>query len=85
MTRRNEKRDTNASANAPTFEAELARLEAIVEALQDDGVELDAALALFEEGVQRLRAMTGRLAGAEARVKQLTETEDGFGLDEFDA
>jgi exodeoxyribonuclease VII small subunit len=83
VTRRNEKRDT--SASEPTFESELARLEAIVDALQDDGVELDAALALFEEGVQRLRALTGRLATAEARVKQLTETEDGFDLGDFDA
>ena len=72
-------------AGEGTFESELARLEAIVEALQDDGVELDAALRLFEEGVRRLRAMTGRLAGAEAKVKLLTEDEEGFGLADFDA
>jgi exodeoxyribonuclease VII small subunit len=70
---------------ASTFEAELARLEAIVEQLQDDGVELDAALALFEEGVRRLRDVTGRLAEVEARVKLLTETDDGFELDDLDA
>lgn len=70
---------------APTFEKDLERLEAIVEQLQDDDVDLDAALKLFEEGVQRLRAVTGRLAAAEARVKLLTDTEDGFGLADFDA
>lgn len=63
----------------------MARLEAIVEELQDDGVELDAALALFEEGVRRLRDVTARLADVESRVKLLTETDDGFELDDFDA
>ena len=68
-----------------SFEAEIERLETIVEQLQDDGVELDAALALFEEGVRRLRDVTSRLTEAESRVKLLTEMDDGFVLDDFDA
>ena len=68
-----------------SFESELARLEAIVEELQDDSVQLDAALALFEEGVRRMRAVTARLADVESRVKLLTETDDGFELDDLDA
>jgi exodeoxyribonuclease VII small subunit len=79
------RRKQSGGANEGTFESELARLEAIVEELQDDGVELDAALRLFEEGVRRLRAVTGRLASAEAKIKLLTEDEDGFGLTDFDA
>ena len=82
MTKRTDARD---ESGEPTFEVEMARLEQIVEQLQDEGVELDAALQLFEEGVRRLRGMTGRLASAEARVKLLSETEDGFGLADFDA
>lgn len=79
------RRKQSGSAGEGTFESELARLEAIVEELQDDGVELDAALRLFEEGVRRLRAVTGRLATAEAKIKLLTEDEEGFGLTDFDA
>ena len=80
-----QRRKQSSGASEPTFESELARLEAIVEELQDDGVELDAALRLFEEGVRRLRAMTGRLASAEAKIKLLTEDDGGFGLSDFDA
>jgi exodeoxyribonuclease VII small subunit len=70
--------------NAETFESELARLEAIVEELQDEEVELDVALQLFEEGVRRLRGVTSRLSSAEGKVKLLMEDEDGFGLADFD-
>ena len=79
------RRKQGSGAAEGTFESELARLEAIVEELQDDRVELDVALRLFEEGVRRLRAVSNRLASAEAKVKLLTEDEDGFGLADFDA
>jgi exodeoxyribonuclease VII small subunit len=79
------RRKQSGGAGEGTFESELARLEAIVEELQDEGVELDAALRLFEEGVRRLRAVTGRLASAEGKIKLLTEDGEGFGLDDFDA
>jgi exodeoxyribonuclease VII small subunit len=79
-----QRRKQGSGAGEPTFESELARLEAIVEELQDDGVELDVALRLFEEGVRRLRLMTGRLASAEAKIKLLTEDDEGFGLSDFD-
>ena len=60
-----------------TFEAGLARLEEIVEELDSEGLDLERALRLFEEGVQRLRAATTELARAEAQVKQLVENSDG--------
>ena len=41
---------------------DLSRLEEIVRKLEAEDVELDAALALFEEGVARLRAARERLA-----------------------
>jgi len=67
-----------------TFEARLARLEAIVAELEGDGVELARALALFEEGVECLRAASSELATAEARVRGLVERTDGsFDLPEF--
>ena len=48
---------------------ELARLEEIVRRLESDDLELDAALALFEEGVSRLRAARERLLAAELQVQ----------------
>lgn len=54
-----------------TFAAELARLEEIVRDLEADELDLDRALALFEEGVERLRRARSLLARAEAKVKEL--------------
>ncbi len=67
-----------------TFEQNLARLEEIAAELEDDHVQLDRALHLFEEGVQRLRDAAAELARAEARVKQLVQRPDGtFELSDF--
>jgi exodeoxyribonuclease VII small subunit len=56
---------------------ELARLEEIVRRLEADDVELDAALALFEEGVARLRAARDRLAAAELKVQTVLDEAGG--------
>jgi exodeoxyribonuclease VII small subunit len=67
-----------------TFEESLARLEEIVAELDGDELDLDRALALFEEGVERLRAASDELARADAQVKLLVERADGtFDLPEF--
>ena len=68
-----------------SVELQLRRLEAIVSQLGGDGIELDTALKLFEEGVSRLRAVTTRLSEAELKVKTLVESSDGgFILADFD-
>jgi len=56
---------------------ELARLEEIVRRLESDDVELDAALAVFEEGVSRLRAARERLLAAELQVQAVLEETGG--------
>jgi exodeoxyribonuclease VII small subunit len=60
-----------------TIAEELTRLEEIVRKLEADDVELDAALALFEEGVARLRAARERLAAADLKVQTVLEEADG--------
>ena len=60
-----------------TFEQRMARLEAIAGQLEGQGLELDRALALFEEGIETLRAAAQELATAEARVQRLVERADG--------
>ena len=68
-----------------TLEQRLERLEAIVAELENEQIDLAAALALFEEGVTCLREAAGSLADAETRVKRLTELADGaFVVDDFD-
>jgi exodeoxyribonuclease VII small subunit len=60
-----------------TFEQDVERLEQIAAELDSDGVTLDRALALFEEGVERLRRASAELTRAEARVTKLVEQADG--------
>jgi exodeoxyribonuclease VII small subunit len=60
-----------------TFEERLVRLEEIAVALEGDGVDLARALALFEEGVETLRAASKELSRAEAKVQKLIERADG--------
>jgi exodeoxyribonuclease VII small subunit len=61
----------------PPLGDELARLEEIVRKLEAEDVELDAALALFEEGVARLRAARERLVAAELKVQAVLAEADG--------
>ena len=76
--------ERRAHADEQSVERQLERLESIVEELASDGIELDAALELFEEGIARLRAVTARLASAESRVKLLAEEDDGtFSLEDL--
>ncbi len=59
-----------------TFEERLARLEQIAAELEGD-VELARALALFEEGIEVLRAASDELTQVEARLQHLVERADG--------
>jgi exodeoxyribonuclease VII small subunit len=60
-----------------SFEKRLRRLEEIVSELESEQIELERALALFEEGVTCLRAATEELGKVEARVQRLVERADG--------
>lgn len=60
-----------------SFEQRLRRLEEIVGELESEQIELERALALFEEGVACLRAATEELGKVEARVQRLVERADG--------
>lgn len=59
------------------FEERLARLEQIAATLENSDLDLARALALFEEGVEQLRAAADELAKAETRVQMLVEKMDG--------
>ena len=60
-----------------SFEQRLKRLEQIVGELESEQIDLERALALFEEGVTCLRAATEELGKVETRVQRLVERADG--------
>jgi len=57
--------------DTPSLEARLRRLEEIVSRLESEDLELDRALALFEEGVGHVKEAESALAKAELRVEEL--------------
>ena len=60
-----------------SFEQDLERLEQIAAALDRADLTLDESLALFEEGIKRLRTASDALTKAEGRVTTLVEKADG--------
>lgn len=60
-----------------SFEQRLKRLEEIVGELESEQIDLERALALFEEGVSCLRAATEELGKVETKVQRLVERADG--------
>jgi exodeoxyribonuclease VII small subunit len=57
------------------FAKELERLDAIVRKLEAEDLDLDEALKLFEEGIERLRAAREQLTQAEVKVKKALKGE----------
>ncbi len=55
----------------PTFEEELAQLEAIVESLEGGDVPLAELVERYEAGMRHLKNCQEKLASAELRIEQL--------------
>ena len=64
--------------DAPSVEAALERLEALVERLEQGDLELEAALAAFEEGVALARRCAAQLGDAERRIEVLMREGGGW-------
>jgi exodeoxyribonuclease VII small subunit len=61
----------------PGFENALTRLEEIVARMESGEADLDAMIALFEEGQGLVKVCTARLNEVERRIEKITE--DGAG------
>ena len=61
-----------------SLESRLRRLEEIVGQLETEELELDRALAIFEEGVVHVREAEKALSAAELRVEELLGDRDGL-------
>lgn len=59
------------------FETALRELEGIVARLDREGVGLDEAIALFEQGIERLGEARGWLETASGRVEELIASSTG--------
>ena len=60
-----------------SYEKRVGRLQEIVSDLESDGLPLDDALKLFEEGIEILRVASEELTNAEGRVQLLIERAEG--------
>lgn len=68
-----------------SFEEAYKRLESIVETLEKGELTLEESLKKFEEGMALVKMCSMKLNNAEARLKELVETEDGeFQLKNFE-
>jgi len=68
-----------------SFEEGYKQLESIVEALEKGELTLEESLKKFEEGMELVKMCSLKLNNAEARLKELVETEDGeFKLKNFE-
>ncbi|MBQ9331120.1 MAG: exodeoxyribonuclease VII small subunit [Oscillibacter sp.] len=65
------------STKKATFEESIARLEAIVAALERGDAPLADSLALFEEGTKLIAACSKQLDQAEQQVVKLMKGPDG--------
>ncbi len=75
-----EKKSTETDAGTdtePGLEQRLDRLARIEDVLEADEVELDQALALFEEGIGHVREAERILAASELKVEELVRRAGG--------
>ncbi len=70
-------RKTDTGKNGPSFERDLARLEEIVQELEEGDRPLEESLRLFEEGIALARRLEARLTEAEQRIEVLVRAADG--------
>jgi exodeoxyribonuclease VII small subunit len=68
---------------APSFEASLAELEAIVKQLEGGDLPLESAIELFEKGVALSEACRRQLEAAETRVEMLIKRNNRIEAEPF--
>ena len=69
--------DLPPAVDTPSYGEALARLEALVQALEEADLPLETLLTRYEEGRRLVDLCQGRLAAAELRLRQLETTPHG--------
>jgi exodeoxyribonuclease VII small subunit len=60
-----------------TFEDALAALEGVISELEKEGLSLDRALTIFEQGIILMRKCDSHLKNAQGKMKELLKGENG--------
>jgi exodeoxyribonuclease VII small subunit len=68
---------------APSLEQTLKRLETIVAVLEREDLDLERALAMFEEGVAHIRSAQKIISETELRVQRLLADREGPYLEDM--
>ena len=76
--------ESDASQEAGSFESSLEKMESIVDRLEAGDLPLEAALALFEEGVALTRRCAEQLGAAERRIELLVREGASWGARPFE-
>lgn len=66
------------------YEKAIARLEEIIRLLERRDLDLDRAIALYEEGLTLVNYCENKLREAKTRVEVILKTKDGFVLESLD-
>jgi exodeoxyribonuclease VII small subunit len=67
------------------FDSGLKKLEGIVQKLDAGDLSLEDSLKVFEEGIELVRLLAGKLDEAEKKIETLTQVGDGsITIEEFD-
>jgi exodeoxyribonuclease VII small subunit len=61
----------------PTFEEDLARLEALADTMEQGEIPLDELMAAYEEGAALAKTLQQRLSRAKARLSEVKADKDG--------
>tara|TARA_Y100001935_G_C17010742_1_gene362819 strand:+ start:359 stop:601 length:243 start_codon:yes stop_codon:yes gene_type:complete len=67
------------------FEKSLAKLENLIDSLEDGNLPLNESIKIFEEGVKLSKHCQELLTKAELKIQKLLEKDDGsLDLEDFD-
>ncbi len=69
------------AAEALSFEDALARLESIVERLEEGEIPLEESIQAYAEGTRLVRQCQEKLDAAETLIRELSESAEGFRLE----
>ncbi len=62
---------------APSFEEELGKLEALADEMEQGELPLDALMDAYEEGAKIAKTLEARLNAARARLSEVKANRDG--------
>jgi len=64
-----------------SFEEALKRIEEIIRGLEEKNLDLEKAIALYEEGIALIHYCEEKIKQARSRVEVILKTKEGFTLE----